>query len=265
MTIRITRLAARMLLSAVATHAGAHAGVAEALPGGGSTSPALDFWRVLGPLVAGSYTGTCTNLRERRKAPATITIGADGIVSNGALQADFKKANLATLSHYRSDTGKYETSIDLSTGDSTQAQLRLATSQTGTDNSTIFSSDEMQLLCRHAGALPALAAAAPGQAVAPLIDTKKGTMACSQDGKTAPTTLQVRLADGMLFYGARSINLMAPISESATFMRSGRDLTMHYALKDGSTVTAGYNGAGTLAFLMVMHEQRILQICAVKP
>lgn len=234
---------------------------AEASP----PEPRMDYWNIVGPLVAGSYSGTCLRMPDVHKMDATITVGADGRASAAGLKVDFRAAKLAALMRTRDDKGQYSTVATFSVDDNKGGMLSLLFGQAVKDRSASLGRDDLELICSNIRGAGTLNAQPMYRALSKLLDGKKQTIGCL-DSKNllVQRKVDVELVDGVVRIGDASFDMKAAVSEGFTFSDAGGSLALTIVMPEERTISVLYDGAGKLNHVQARHKQESTHYCTVK-
>jgi hypothetical protein len=225
----------------------------------------MDYWRVVGPLVAGSYSGTCVRMPDGRKMEAAITIGADGKASAGGLNVDFRPAKMAALMRARNDKGQYSALATLYVDDNKGGMLSLQSSQGGNDGSASLARDDIGLVCSNIRGADTLNAQPMYRALSKLLEGKKQTIGCL-DSKNllVRRNVDVEVVDGVVKIGDASFDMKAADSEGFTFDDAGGSLSLAISMPDERTIYVMYDGAGKLMQVLARHKDESTHFCSGK-
>jgi hypothetical protein len=233
---------------------------AEAAP-----PPKMDYWKVIGPLVAGSYSGNCMRMPDARNMNATITVGADGKTSAAGLDLDFRMAKKAMLMRTRGDSGQYSAMALLTIDDSKGGMLSLQAGQGGKEGSASFGRDDIGLMCSNIGGGNKLNAQPLYAALSKLLNVKKQTISClDTTNLLVRRDVDVEVADGVVKVGDASFDIKAASSESFTFDDAGGSLALALAMPEDRTISVMYDGAGKLVHVAGFDKQGSTYACSAK-
>lgn len=225
----------------------------------------IDYWKVVGPLLAGSYSGKCIRMPDARQMDAAIVIGADGKASSGDLTVDFHAAKMATLMRLRDNKGQYSTQAVLSVDDGKTGMLSLASGAANKDGSASLGKDDIGLMCGDIKGAEKLNAQPLFHTLGKLVDGKKQTIGCLDTRNLLTRTdTNVEMADGVVKIGDASYDMKTATSESFIFSDGGGTLSVSIALPDERTVNVSYNGAGKLIHVQGYQKQESTHFCSVQ-
>jgi hypothetical protein len=225
----------------------------------------LDFWKVIGPLAAGKYSGTCGDMSSMRAFQSAITVGADGKASGGDLQADFHLASMAGLNRSRDQNGQYSAMLTLSIDEKKSGGLSLTSDATGRAGSASLTRGDKMLNCANTAMGPALGATSPYAAVSKLLDTSKLSMDCNDPKDImVQRKVDVRLADGAITIGDTTFDLKTASGESVMFSDAGRSLLLGFTLADERSVNVGYGGDGKMSLVHIWHKSALTHSCTAQ-
>jgi len=224
----------------------------------------IDYWKTIGPLLAGSYSGKCMRMPDARQMDATIVIGADGKVSSGDLAVDFHAAKMATLARTRKD-GQYSTQAVLSIDDGKTGMLSLASGLANKDGSASLGKDDIGLMCGNITGAEKLNAQPLFQTLGKLVDGKKQTIGCLDTKNLLKRTdTNVEVADGVVKVGDAVYDLKTADTESYIFSDGGSTLSVSVSLPDERSINVSYNGAGKLIHVQGYQKQESTHFCSVQ-
>jgi hypothetical protein len=242
--------------------AGASKPQAEAPAEAAPPAPRIDYWKVVGPLVAGSYSGTCMRMPDARNMDATITVGADGKTSAGGLDVDFRMAKKAMLMRTRDESGQYSTTALLAVDENKGGMLQL---QAGKESSASFGRDDIGLMCSKIGGADKLNAQPLYGVLSKLVNGKKQTIGCLDAGNLlVRRNVDVEVVDGVIKVGDASFDMKAAVNESFTFDDAGGSLMLAVVMPGERIVSVMYDGAGKLIHVSGSNKQERTHYCMVK-
>ena len=225
----------------------------------------IDYWKVIGPLVAGSYSGKCMRMPDARQMDAAIVIGADGKASSGDLSIDFHAAKMATLMRTRDKDGQYGTQLVLSVDDGKAGTLSLASGVANKDGSASLGKDDIGLVCGNITGAEKLNAQPLFTVLGKLVDGKKQTIGClDTKNLLVRRDTNVEVADGVVKIGDAAYDMKTATTESFIFSDSGSTLSVSIALPDERTVNISYDGAGKLIHVQGYQKQESTHFCNVQ-
>lgn len=234
----------------------------EAAPAEEAPPPKMDPWPVLGPLVAGNYSGACMRTPDGHKADATIALTADGKASAGGVDVDFREAKKLMVGRMRDDKGQFRALAVFSVDDDKGGMLSL---QGGAgENSASLSKGDVGLICSKVNA-DKLNAQPLYLAFARLLDGKKQTVSCLDTRNLlVRRDVDVAIEDGVLKIGDAAYDIKAAVDESVSIDDAGRSLALGIGMADKRTVNLFYDGAGRLTNVMGRNEQESTHHCERK-
>jgi hypothetical protein len=227
-------------------------------------APRIDYWKVVGPLVAGSYSGKCVRMPDARNMDATITVGADGKTSAGGLDADFHMAKTAMLTRSRDDKGQFSTIAVLAIGEGKGGMLTLQAGQAAKEGNAGFARDGIGLMCSNVG-FDKLNAQPLYSALPKLLNWKKQTISCLDTSNLlVRRDVDVEVVDGVVKIGDASFDMKAAVSEGFTVDDAGGSLALAIVMPEERVISVMYDGAGKLTQVTAFHKQESTHSCTVK-
>lgn len=223
----------------------------------------LNYWPVVGSLVAGNYVGNCLRMPDVRKLDATIAIGADGkVASDGiGIDIDFRAARKVTLMRVRDDRNQYGSSVLLEM-DSEKNGVMNVHSLGGTAGGVSLASDGVGATCGGAPGGYKLNTRPLHQLLADLATTSKQTLSClDTKNMLVRRDLDVIFDGSVIKVGDAAFDAAAAATEILTIDDAGESMALVVGMPDKRTVTLMYDGAGKLRSLMGMTEHEATHSC----
>lgn len=226
-------------------------------------APKLNYWPVVGPLIAGSYSGSCLRLPDMGKVDAAIVVDAEGKASSGTMKSDFHAAKLLMLTRAREAGGAYGGMVSALVDESKAGGMALALGGPGKPGSATLARDDITLTCSIVGGGDALIAQPLYQSVSKLLDAKKQTLGCTNLATLLTRKdVEAGVVDGVLKVGDVSFDLKTSTNEMLSFNDAGANLSFTYQLADKRIVSVGYNGAGKLSSVQAFTDSAISVSCS---
>ena len=225
----------------------------------------LDYWKALGPLLAGSYNGNCLRMPDGRKMDALVTIGADGKVASGDLQLDFHAAKMAMMMRSRDDKGQYSTLGTISIDDGKTGMLSLLSSPAGKESTVSLSSGDIGLICSNTSGVGSFNNQALFLTAAKLLNGKKQSIGClDTKNLLVRRKVDVEVADGVIRIGEDAFDMKTAVSEGFTLMDGGGSLMLNVVMPQEKTVNVAYDGAGKLVNVQARDKQESTHFCTAE-
>lgn len=225
----------------------------------------LDYWKALGPLLAGSYNGSCLRMPDGRKMDALVTIGADGKVASGDMQLDFHAAKMAMMMRSRDEKGQYSTLGTISIDDGKTGMLSLLSSPAGKESTISLSSGDIGLMCSNNSGVGSFNNQALFLTAAKLLNGKKQSIGCL-DSKNllVRRKVDVEVVDGVIRIGDDVFDMKTAVSEGFTVMDGGGSLMLNVVMPQEKTVNIAYDGAGKLVNVQARDKQESTHFCTAE-
>lgn len=244
----------------VADAQAADAPAAEAAP-----ERKLDYWKALGPLLAGSYNGSCLRMPDGRKMDALVTIGADGKVASGDMQLDFHAAKMAMMMRSRDDKGQYSTLGTLGIDDGKTGMLSLMSSPAGKESTISLSSGDIGLMCSNNSGVGSFNNQALFLTAAKLLNGKKQSIGClDTKNLLVRRKVDVEVADGVIRIGDDVFDMKTAVSEGFTVMDGGGSLMLNVVMPQEKSINVAYDGAGKLVNVQARDKQESTHFCTAE-
>ncbi|HBF51921.1 MAG TPA: hypothetical protein DDX04_17990 [Massilia sp.] len=226
--------------------------------------PKMDYWSVVGPLVAGNYGGTCVRMPDGHKMDATVALGANGKVAAGGLDIDFREARKTTLMRVANDKGEYATTAIFAMEPEKAGLLSMHSGEGGKGGVTL-SRDDVSLMCSDVAGVDKINAQPLHQSMAKFFNGKKQTVSCL-DSKNllVRRDLDVEIDDTVIKIGSDTFDMKSAAFESIAFDDNGSSMALGVGTPDKRTITLMYDGAGTLTGLMAMNAEGSTHSCNKK-
>jgi len=230
-------------------------------PAGEAPAPQLKYWPLLGPMVAGSYTGACMRTPGTDTANVTITVGADGKAAANGLAIDFRDAHNITLQ--RMDNGKG--------GHGTSAMFHMISAQegamtlSGIDGTASIERDDKGFLCTQVAATGKLNTQPLHQVLASLVNGKKQTLSCGDiKNPLVRRDADVEIDGSVIKVGDASFDMKLASTETVNIDDAGRSMTLILVMPDARSVQLAYDGAGKLGMASARNTAGSTLTCASK-
>jgi len=223
----------------------------------------VDYWPVLGPLVAGNYAGACLRMPGAHKMNAAVAVGADGKIASGSIgiDIDFGEARKIMLMRVRNDDGQYGSSalLELDLARHGVVNVQSTDGATGTIS---LARDGVGVACSGVAASYQLNAQPLHQLLAGLAQTSTQTLSClDTKNMLARNDLEVAFDGSVIRVGDASFDAAAAATEILTIDDAGESMALVVGMPDKRTVTLMYDGAGRLRSLMGMSEHEATHSC----
>jgi len=237
---------------------------AAAAPEQEAPPPQLAYWPVVGPFLAGSYGGECLRMPDARKMDGAIDVGADGKVSAGGLDLDFRAAHKLVLGRMRDAEGHFSTMAILAMEDDKAGLLSLNSGAPLKESTASLAHKDIALMCSKVKA-DKLNAQPLHVALSKLLNGKKQTLSClDTKNLMLRRDVDVELAGGVIRIGDASFDLKAADAETITIDDAGRSMALGVVMPDKRMINLFYDGAGKLTGAMGMNEQESTHSCEEK-
>lgn len=247
------------------TQATADAQAAEAPAAEPAPERKLDYWKALGPLLAGSYNGSCLRMPDGRKMDALVTIGADGKVASGDMQLDFHAAKMAMMMRSRDDKGQYSTLGTISIDDGKTGMLSLLSSPAGKESTISLSSGDIGLMCSNNSGVGSFNNQALFLTAAKLLNGKKQSIGClDTKNLLVRRKVDVEVADGVIRIGDDAFDMKTAVSEGFTVMDGGGSLMLNVVMPQEKSINVAYDGAGKLVNVQARDKQESTHFCTAE-
>lgn len=226
--------------------------------------PTVDYWKVVGPLVAGDYSGACMRKPDLRKMDATIKVGADGKASSSGMELDFREARKVMLTRQREKDGGYGAMFMFSVDEAKGGDLLLQSAEGG-KGSAVINRDDIGLMCSEVGGIDKLSARPLRAVFSGLLGAKTQTVSClDTTNLLVRRDTDVEIDGDVLKIGGTKFDITGAETEMFTFDDAGRTMSLTLIMPDKQTIGLGYDGAGTLTSVTVFHEQERSYSCEPK-
>jgi len=221
-------------------------------------------WQAVGPLLAGSYQGSCALAPASAMQDATILLGPDGKAASGALQVDFRAADMALVKRARDSDGQYGTmaSVAIDANSNAGGMFLLQAGRSDKETHVNFTRGDQTLLCTGVSGAGALNARPLYPTLLRLVTRKKQTIGCA-DLKNASVRkdADVEVGPGVIRIGAASFAMHDVVSEMLTLSEGGSKLMFSVELANQRSVILLYDGAGKLAAASHTNDEKFNQVC----
>lgn len=225
----------------------------------------LDYWKALGPLLAGSYNGNCLRMPDGRKMEALVTIAADGKVASGDMQLDFHAAKMAMMMRSRDDKGQYSTLGTLAIDDGKTGMLSLLSSPAGKESTISLSSGDIGLMCSNNSGVGSFNNQALFLTAAKLLNGKKQSIGClDTKNLLVRRKVDVEVVDGVIRIGDDVFDMKTAVSEGFSVMDGGGSLMLNVVMPQEKTINVAYDGAGKLVSVQARDKQESTHFCNIE-
>ncbi|KQQ87861.1 hypothetical protein [Massilia sp. Leaf139] len=225
-------------------------------------APKMNYWPVVGPFVAGNYSGACTRMPDARKMDAAITVGADGKASAAGMAVDFTMAKKTMLMRTRDDKGQYNTMAMFSVDDDKAGMLTLQTGKAGEGSYASLSRDDVGLVCSNAAGIEKLNAQPLYLSLGKLLNGKKQAVSCLDTSNLlVRRDLAVELSDGVLKVGDARFDMREAVNESFVFDDAGSTAGLILVLPEERRISVMYDGAGQVTNVTAFDKEGSTHAC----
>ena len=209
--------------------------LADTLPARASAA-----YDAIGPLLAGTYTGTCDAKpnQEDVKGPAEIVVGADGKVRAPGVAFDLRDSLLAELSRTTDKKKPQATAVFRTIYEESYFLLL----PEGDTYRAAAQSDKQAFECQRVTVTSALKDRPFALSMAAAVDIER-TVACRRSEDDTPRDAVFRLAQGHAQIDDQTVDLTHARRESLT-IGQGRGMQYDAELADGRFFVALYNDRG---------------------
>lgn len=220
----------------------------------------IDYWSVVGPLVAGSYGGSCLRLPDARKLDARIDIKADGKVGAGGIDVDFREAREFMLMRM-GDNGQNGTAAMFEMHTNKEGALSLQ-SHVGATGTVSLGRDEIGVICEGVDGVAKLDAMPPHGLLAKLVKTEKQTLGCldTRDFLTK-RNMDIELDGSVIKVGDAAYDARTAANEILTIKDKGESTSLMLLMPDKQTITLIYDGEGKLKSLVGINPEHATHSC----
>lgn len=224
----------------------------------------MDVWQAFGPLVSGTYQGSCAQVPATTRADGAITLGADGKASAGAVHVDFRAASMALAKRARDNEGQYSAmvSVAIDANSSAGGMFLLQTNHGSQETQASFTHGDKILGCTGVSGGAAVNARPLYPTLLQLVGKKTQTIGCA-DMKNALVRKDADIALGasVIRIGAASFDMQTVVSELLTLSEGGTKLMYSLELPNQRTVMLVYDGAGKLLAASNTNDEKLNQVC----
>ena len=224
--------------------------------------PRIQYWPVLGPLVAGSYSGSCMRKPDLGKTDATITVGADGKAASNGLALDFGEAPKVSLMRVRDDKGAYGTSAMFAMRPEKDGFLNVSSLDGGTVS---IERENTGLMCSKVGGTDKLNSQPLHLALAGLINGKTQTVGCRDLANIMVVRdVDVGIEGSVIRIGDAAYDMKLAATEMVSFDEAGESMSLSVIMADQSTAQLIYDGAGALTHVNARNKTEATHACEQK-
>jgi len=240
---------------AQATEAQADADAQEDAPP--ETWTPMDYWPVVGPFVAGSYSGTCLDKKNAKPMNGSASVATSGKVGfNGAdirLDIDFRGSQRVNLSRNLDSSGVRKSSAWFSMRPEEDGGMMLHSGEAG-KGILQLSRGDVELMCMDIAGSDKLVAQPLNVALASLLDVKKQTLSCMANMQVQNwRDVDVEIGGGMIKVGDESFDTRTATMEAMMSDDAGENVSVLIGMP-GAHLQMKYHGAGKLADLSINRE-----------
>lgn len=224
------------------------------------TAARIDYWPIVGPLVAGSYGGSCLRMPDARKLDARVDIKADGKVAAGGIDIDFREAREFMLMRM-GDNGQNGTAAMFEMHTNKEGALSLQ-SHVGAKGNVSLARDETGVICEGVEGVAKLDAMPPHQLLAKLVTTKKQTLGCldTRDFMTR-RNMDIEIDGSIIKVGDAIYDAKTAANEILTIKDKGESASLMLIMRDKQTITLIYDGEGKLKSLVGINPDQATHSC----
>lgn len=196
------------------------------------------IYEAIGPLLAGTYTGTCgaRPYLEDAKGPAAITVGGDGKVRAPGVAFDLRDSLLAEVSR----TGSQASAVFRTMYEESYFLLL----PEGATYRAAAKSDKQEFGCEEVAVMSTLKDRPLALSLAAALDIER-TVACRRSESDTPRDTVFRLAQGQARIDDQAVDLTTARRESLT-IGQGRGMQYGAELANGRTFVVLYDDRGSI-------------------
>lgn len=221
----------------------------------------MDYWPVVGPFVAGSYSGTCIDKKNAKPMNGSASVATSGKVGfSGAdirLDLDFRASQRVNLSRNLDSSGLRKSSAWFSMRPEEDGGMMLHSGEAG-KGMLQLSRGDVELMCMEIAGADKLVAQPLNVALASLLDVKKQTLSCMANREVQNwRDVDVRIGGGVIKVGDESFDTRTATSETMMSDNAGEHVSVLIGMPD-TQLQMTYHGAGKLADLSVSKPGNML-------
>lgn len=238
--------------------------VAEADQASAAQAPALpkrDYWKLLGPSLAGDYSGPCmriTGAGGERKDMA-VSLAADGKYTFSDHAGNLLDSTTATINRSRNEDGSMGL-VFSAIGNNSAFSLATGPRGVGSQANLTRAQGVETFACEAAKHTVALNSKPLHVTLAPVLEQPSQKIDCMMSGKLVPASVDFQLKNGVLTVGQYTYEL-AGMREMIT-LENGFSTLSYIALNgDSDSVSVTLNESGTVELVSRRHEKDGMMTC----
>lgn len=233
--------------------------------GGASTAAGkIDYWPMLGPLLAGSYTGGCMRLPQSEVLRGVaIVLDEHGRLSAPDIGVDMRGAQMIQLAR-ESKAGTVKVSAMLSIDAANGPVLSLSDEGRPDGASAVIMQSESQISCGKGAPLAKLRGQPLYKVAARVIEGSGRTLKCGNlKTRMEWKDTGFRVANGIVTLGAESFDLRLAGKESLMLTAEENQLAYSFSLPGRPLMYVFYDAAGQVMSVEGRTEHETTHACHI--
>lgn len=231
---------------------------------GNAAAAGADVWPAVGPLLAGSHTGSCTRTPQLDAVEATISLDAEGKLTAPDISVDMRKPQMIQLSRETAG-GAIKAGAMLSMDAEKGPVLTLSDEGKPDGAGAALMRGEQMISCPKGPPLDKLRSQPLYKSMARFVDTPAVAVTCvSRANPLEQKKAEFKLAGGMATLGAETFDLSRAETETLMIIPAENQVLYSFKLPGGPLMQVGYDLSGKLVALQDGGASGLTRGCQVE-
>jgi len=231
---------------------------------GNAAAAGADVWPAVGPLLAGSHTGSCTRTPQLDTAEATISLDAAGKLTAPDISADMRKAQMISLTRETAG-GTVKAGAMLSMDAEKGPVLTLSDEGKPDGAGAALMRGEQMISCPKGPPLDKLRSQPLYKSMARFVDSPGVAVTCvSRANPLEQKKAEFKLTGGMATLGVETFDLSRAETETLMIIPAENQVLYSFKLPGGPLMQVGYDLSGKLVALQDGGESGLTRGCQVE-
>lgn len=219
----------------------------------------FDYWRVISPLVAGTYEGQCQRLPEPTRSPGTFIVTEDGSVTIGDFNETMRKGEIKLAR-------TIQNGVMTNLVEATDGQLRIHLVDAGSSSGvgTTMTREDKVVTCEKAAQPLGLRSQRIYPLFAQMVESPTEQFKCFDPVNASQTAVPFKFSDGVLTIGSDTFDFKSAEQETAAFSHGLSRVEYHGFLANQQTVHFELDEQGKLRRFGAMAKDKRPYMCELK-
>jgi len=232
--------------------------------GNAAQSAAGDVWPAVGPLLAGSHSGSCTRTPQLDAVEATVSLDAAGKLTAPDISADMRQAQMISLTRETAG-GAVKAGAMLSMDAEKGPVLTLSDEGKPDGAGAAVMRGEQMISCPKGPPLDKLRSQPLYKTMARFVETPGVAVTCvSKANPLEQKQAEFKLAGGVATLGGESFDLGRAEFETLSIVPGENQVLYSVKLPGGNLMQVGYDMSGKLVALQDGGDSGLVRGCSVE-